>query len=47
MGNIHYMMPTQEILDRMERHLGELLKELELLKAEHPGLTEKVDEEAE
>jgi hypothetical protein len=47
MGNIYYMSPTQEILNRMETHLEELLKALELLKAEHPGLTERTDEEAE
>jgi hypothetical protein len=46
-NNIYYISPSQQIIDRMERHLGELLKELELLKAEHPGLTERTDEEAE
>jgi hypothetical protein len=47
MNNIHYMSPTQEIIDRMERHLEQLLMELEALRAEHPGLTERTDEEAE
>jgi hypothetical protein len=47
MNNIYYISPTQEILNRMERHVEELLKELELLRAEHPGLTERTDEEAE
>jgi hypothetical protein len=47
MGNIYYMTPSQQIIDRMERHLEALLMELEALRAEHPGLTERTDEEAE
>jgi hypothetical protein len=46
-NNIYYLSPTHDILDRMERTLEAMLKELELLRAEHPGLTERTDEEAE
>jgi hypothetical protein len=46
-SNVYYLTPSEEILLRMELHLAAMLKELELLRAEHPSLTERIDEEAE
>jgi hypothetical protein len=54
MGNIYYMSPVQEVLERMTAHIETAMKELDKLRADHhaitsqhPSLTERTDEEAE
>jgi hypothetical protein len=45
MGDIYYMSPVREVLERMAAHIEAALKELEQLRSEHPGLTERTDSE--
>jgi hypothetical protein len=51
MGNIHYLSPTWVILQQMEWHLEQMMRDLEKLRlehaalAEHPSLTERTGNE--